>query len=56
MPKIMSPSKNTVWYKFDWNQANIDVYYLYFSTVHVVIIILFKPTYALFLKHIHIHI
>ena len=30
--------------------------YLYFRTVHVVIFILFKPTHALFLKHIHIHI
>ena len=29
---------------------------LYFRTVHVVIFILFKPTHALFLKHIHIHI
>ena len=29
-------------------------YLLYFRTVHVVIIILFKPTHALFLKHIHI--
>jgi len=29
---------------------------LYFCTVHVVIFILFKPTHALFLKHIHIHI
>jgi hypothetical protein len=30
--------------------------YLYFRTVHVVIFILFKPTHALFLKHIHINI
>ena len=30
--------------------------YLYFRTVHLVIFILFKPTHALFLKHIHIHI
>jgi hypothetical protein len=29
---------------------------LYFRIVHVVIFILFKPTHALFLKHIHIHI
>jgi len=29
---------------------------LYFRTVHAVIFILFKPTHALFLKHIHIHI
>ena len=29
---------------------------LYFRTAHVVIFILFKPTHALFLKHIHIHI
>jgi len=29
---------------------------LYFRTVHVVIFILFEPTHALFLKHIHIHI
>jgi len=34
-------------------QAHHD---LYFRTVHVVIFILFKPTHALFLKHIHIHI
>ena len=32
------------------------ILYLYFCTVHVVIFILFKPTHALFLKHIHIHI
>jgi len=25
MPKIFSPSKNTVWYKFDWNQTNVDI-------------------------------
>ena len=31
-------------------------HYLCFCTVHVVIFILFKPTDALFLKHIHIHI
>jgi hypothetical protein len=36
-------------------QLNIS-YHLYFRTVHVVIFILFKPTHALFLKHIHIHI
>jgi len=29
---------------------------LYFRTVQVVILILFKPTNALFSKHIHIHI
>jgi len=28
----------------------------YFRTVHIVMFILFKPTHALFLKHIHIHI
>ena len=33
-----------------------NIYDLYFRTVHVVIFILFKPTHALFLKHIHIHI
>ena len=32
------------------------IIHLYFRTVHVVIFILFKPTHALFLKHIHIHI
>jgi len=32
------------------------ILYLYFRTLHVVIFILFKPTHALFLKHIHIHI
>jgi len=30
--------------------------YLHFRTMHVVIFILFEPTHALFLKHIHIHI
>jgi len=33
-----------------------DKHLLYFRTVHVVILILFKPTHAPFLKHIHIHI
>jgi NADH-ubiquinone oxidoreductase chain 4 len=35
---------------------NSSVSNLYFRTVHIVIFILFKPTNALFLKHIHIHI
>jgi len=38
---IISFLSNTAWY-------------LYFRTVHVAIFILFKPTHALFLKHIHI--
>jgi len=50
MPQIMSPSENTVWYKFDWNKANVDIYYLYFSIVHVVIFILFKPTLSVCLS------
>jgi len=32
----------------------MNIILLYFRTVHVVIFILFKPTHALFLKHIHI--
>jgi len=39
------------------NQKNVVAFpYLYFRTVHVIIFLLFKPTHALFLKHIHIHI
>ena len=34
----------------------VPFFNLYFRTVHVVLFILFKPTHALFLKHIHIHI
>jgi len=37
-----------------FNKTNLLGFY--FRTVHVVIFILFKPTHALFLKHIHIHI
>jgi hypothetical protein len=38
-------------------KVSIDmIFFLYFRTMHVVIFILFKPTRALFLKHIHIHI
>jgi len=40
----------------DWQILYIVKYDLYFRTVHVAIFILFKPTHALFLKHIHIHI
>jgi hypothetical protein len=29
MPKILSPSKNTVCYIFDTNQGNVDVYCCY---------------------------
>jgi hypothetical protein len=36
--------------------CNWVISYLYFRTVHVVIFIIFKPTHALFLKHIHIHV
>ena len=36
------------------NPANKEIDNLYFRTVHIVIFILFKPTHALFLKHIYI--
>ena len=39
-----------------WEAIRSDVIFFYFRTVYVVIFILFKPTHALFLKHIHIHI
>jgi len=40
------------------SRCSLNTWYddLYFRTVYVVIFILFKPTQALFLKHIHIHI
>jgi len=37
-------------------RRNKSINDIYFRAVHVVIFILFKPTHALFLKHIHIHI
>jgi len=38
------------------SRCSLNTWYddLYFRTVYVVIFILFKPTHALFLKHIHI--
>jgi len=35
-------------------KTHILFFNLYFLTVHVVMFIVFKPTHALFLKHIHI--